>query len=115
VVDGASGVGTAVGNGPVEVRVTRYLAGELGLEVSAHSESIVGTSIPRWPGWKLTIDGADAPLVGYNHAFLGFRVPPGRHAARLRYRPDGFTRGAVISGATFALSLILLALGRRRG
>ena len=115
VVDGAPGVGTAAGNGPAQVRVTRYVAGELGLEVDADSEAIVGTSIPRWPGWKLTIDGGDAPLVGYNHAFLGFRVPPGRHAARLEYRPDGFTRGAVISSATLALSLFLLALGRRRG
>jgi hypothetical protein len=115
VVDGAPRVGTAAGNGPAEVRVTRYVAGELDLEVNAHSESIVGTSIPRWPGWKLTIDGGDAPLIGYNHAFVGFRVPPGRHAARLEYRPDGFTRGALISGATFALSLLLLALGRPRG
>jgi uncharacterized membrane protein YfhO len=93
----------------------RYVAGELTLEVDAHSEAIIGTSIPRWPGWKLTLDGRKAPLVGYNHAFLGFSVPPGRHAARLEYRPDGFTRGAAVSGATLALSLFLLALGRRRG
>jgi hypothetical protein len=103
------------GNGPATVRVMRYVGGELTLEVDAHSEAIIGTSIPRWPGWKLMLDGRKAPLVGYNHAFLGFRVPPGRHAARLEYRPDGFTRGAAVSGATLALSLFLLALGRRRG
>lgn len=112
IVDRAPGATT---NGPADVRITRYVAGGLTLEVDAHSEAIVGTSIPRWPGWKLTLDGMRAPLMGYNNAFLGFRVPPGRHRAELVYRPDGFTRGAAASGATLALSLFLLALGRRRG
>ena len=75
---------------------------------------LVGTSIPRWPGWKLTLDGRSAPLLGYNHAFLAFRVPHGRHTAALDYRPDGFTRGAAISGMTFAIALVLLARPRRR-
>ena len=115
IVDGAPDGGTPRANGPAEVRVTKYVGGDLALEVDARRESIVGTSIPRWPGWKLTLDGRPARLVGYNHAFLGFRVPPGRHRAELDYRPDGFARGAAISGTTLALSLFLLALGRRRG
>ena len=115
IVDGPPDGGTPRANGPAEVRVTKYVGGDLALEVDARRESIVGTSIPRWPGWKLTLDGRPAPLVGYNHAFLGFRVPPGRHRAELDYRPDGFARGAAISGTTLALSLFLLALGRRRG
>ena len=115
IVDGAPAGETPGSNGPAEVRVTKYVAGNLALEVDARRESIVGTSIPRWPGWKLTLDGRPAPLVGYNHAFLGFRVLPGRHRAELDYRPDGFAIGAAVSGATLALSLFLLALGRRRG
>jgi hypothetical protein len=115
LVDGDPGGGTAAENGPAHVRITRYVGGELTLEIEARAEAIVGTSIPRWPGWKLALDGRDAPLVGYNHAFLGFRVPPGRHRAELEYRPEGFTRGAAISGMTLGLSLFLLALGRRRG
>ena len=115
LVDGLSGGGPEAENGPADVRITRYGRGELALEIDATRGTIVGTSIPRWPGWKLTLDGRDAPLVGYNHAFLGFRVPVGRHKAELEYRPDGFSRGAAISGLSLALSLFLLALGRRRG
>nr|MDQ5873051.1 YfhO family protein [Acidobacteriota bacterium] len=114
IVDGPPGSADPVVNGPADIRITRYVGGDLGLEIEARSETIVGTSIPRWPGWKLTLDGRRAPLLGYNHAFLGFRVPPGRHTAELRYRPDGFTRGAAVSGATLGLSLLLLALPRRR-
>ena len=115
IVDGDTAGETPGANGPAEVRVTKYVAGNLALEVDARREAIVGTSIPRWPGWTLTLDSRPAPLVGFNHAFLGFRVPPGRHRAELDYRPDGFARGAAISGTTLALSLFLLALGRRRG
>ncbi len=117
IVDGTPGAAAPVANGPadVRVRIARYVGGELTLEIEARGQAIVGTSIPRWPGWKLTLDGRQAPLLGYNHAFVGFRVPPGHHTAELRYRPDGFTRGAAISGATLALSLVLLALSGRRG
>lgn len=115
IVDGPSGAAAPVANGPAEVRITRYVGGNVLLQIDAQREAIVGTSIPRWPGWKLTLDGRRAPLVGYNHAFLGLRVPPGRHRASLEYRPDGVTRGAAVSGATLALSLVFLALPRRRG
>ncbi len=115
IVDGGSTSSAPVENGPADVRITRYVGGALAFEIEARGEAIVGTSIPRWPGWKLTLDGRRAPLLGYNHAFLSFRVPPGRHAAELEYRPAGFTRGAAVSGATLALSLVVLALsGRRR-
>ncbi|MDQ5858008.1 MAG: YfhO family protein, partial [Acidobacteriota bacterium] len=115
IVDGFSSAAGTAANGPAEVLITRYVGGELTLEIDARGEAIVGTSIPRWPGWKLALDGRHASLVGYNHAFLGFRVPPGRHTASLEYRPDGVTRGAAVSGGTLALSLVLFALSRRRG
>jgi uncharacterized membrane protein YfhO len=104
-----------VASGLADVRITRYAGRDVRLEIETRDRALVGTSIPRWPGWKLTLDGRKAPLLGYNHAFLGFRVPPGRHTASLEFRPDGFARGAAVSGATLALSLFLLALGRRRG
>ena len=85
----------------------------MSLHVEARDEAIVATSIPAWPGWKLTLDGGRAPLLPYNHAFLAFRVPPGTHEARLFYLPDGFLYGAAISLATLVLSGALL-VGRRR-
>jgi len=67
----------------------------------------VATSVTRWPGWKLTIDGKSAPLIRYNHAFLAFRVPAGRHTAVLRYLPDSFLAGSVISMLTMVVSIWL--------
>ena len=67
-----------------------------------------------WPGWKLSIDGRRAPLLSYNHAFVGFRVPAGRHEAVLRYLPDSFLAGAAISLASLAAALLLLRFPRDR-
>ncbi len=112
-VVGARGPDGRSENGGAEVRIVAYSGQEMSLRVEARDEAIVATSIPAWPGWKLSLDGGRAPLLPYNHAFLAFRVPPGTHEARLFYLPDGFLYGAAISLATLVLSGVLL-VGRRR-
>ena len=98
-------------NGPAEVRITSYAPERIALTVDAAAATFVGTSIPDWRGWKLTIDGKRAPLSFFNRAFLGFEVAAGRHEAVLRYLPDGFVYGAAVTLATLVLSA---ALGLRR-
>jgi Bacterial membrane protein YfhO len=99
-------------NSAGSVRIESYRPQRLVLEVEARSPAIVGTSIPRWPGWKLEIDGRPAPLTSYNRAFVGFEVPAGRRRAELRYLPDGFVAGAGIS-ATTAAAVVIALLARR--
>lgn len=45
------------------------------------------------PGWKVEIDGEDAPLVNVDHAFMGARVPPGTSDVTFRYAPRMFMLG----------------------
>ena len=87
------------------------------LAIDSAAPVFVGTSVPGWKGWRLTLDGSAAPLQPFNHAFLGFQVPSGRHEARLRYRPDSFVVGSAVSTGTalLAASLLLLPAGGRRG
>ncbi len=110
---GAAGPAGLIENGGGEVRVTGYSGQEMSLRIRTRSPAIVGTSIPAWPGWKLKIDGQTSPLLSYNHAFVGFRVSEGEHEARLYYLPDGFLRGAAISGATILLGAVLVWRRRR--
>ncbi len=100
-------------NGEASVEIVVYEPQRMVLGVDAAQAALVATSVTAWPGWKLAIDGAPAPLIPYNHAFLAFRVPPGRHTAVLRYMPDSFVAGSVISLVTVAVGLYLL--GRRAG
>ena len=98
-----------VRNGPAKVSVSSYDVQRLRLDVDAAAPSLVGTSVTAWPGWKLSVDGRPAALLSYNHAFLGFRVPAGRHDVVLRYLPDSFLAGAAISLVSAAAALLLIA------
>lgn len=99
-------------NGPADVRIESYVAERVRLATEARAETLIGTSIPNWSGWKLTIDGKPEPLIPFNRAFVSFLVPPGRHRAELRYLPDGFVWGAALTGSSLALC-VLLAMGAR--
>ncbi len=98
-------------NGAASIETTAYAGGRLALAVDAPAETFVGTSIPAWKGWKLSIDGRSAPLYPFNHAFLGFQAPAGRHAIVLRYLPDGFVLGV---GVSLASVLACAWLGLRK-
>jgi len=99
-------------NGPARIGVAGYGPDVLALTIDSEASVFVGTSVPGWTGWRLTLDGHDAPLLPFNHAFLGFQAPAGRHEARLVYRPRSFVAGAGISAATVLLVLVLLRRGR---
>jgi hypothetical protein len=99
-------------NGGGRVRIAAYGPQAMTLDVEAEGETVVGTSVPAWPGWKAALDGRAIPLLSYNHAFVGVRVPGGHHRVALRYLPDSVRVGLWISGATLAAAIALLL--RRR-
>jgi hypothetical protein len=96
-------------NGRATVRIARYGAQEMAMDVDAAAAALVATSTVAWPGWRLTLDGRPAPTISYNHAFVGFVVPPGRHRAVLTYLPRSVVWGVGVSLASLALGLFLLA------
>jgi hypothetical protein len=101
-------------NGRASVRIESYRPQQLVASVDAERAAVVGTSIPAWPGWKLEIDGRRARLLAYNRAFLGFTAPRGRHRVVLRYRPDSFSAGLAVTGATLAACVLTAFVRRRR-
>ena len=101
-------------NGRASVRIDSYRPQRLVASVEAARASVVGTSIPRWPGWELELDGRPARLLAYNRAFLGFTVPPGRHRVVLRYWPDSLAAGLAVTGATLAACALTPFFRRRR-
>lgn len=94
-------------NGAARVESLGYGPGRLRLEIVAQEAAVVATSVTAWPGWRLTMDGKASPLLGYNRAFLAFRVGPGHHSVELAYRPRSVVVGSVISAATLCLGVLL--------
>ena len=103
-----SGSAEWIRNGEAAVTINDFAAGRLTLDVDAREAALVGTSITAWPGWKAELDGRPIPPVSYNHAFLAFRTPAGRHRLTLRYAPDSVRIGAAASLASALLAFGLL-------
>ena len=110
VVAGDTG-GAWVTNGRGSISIERYEPERMVLRLDARDSALVGTSLVNWPGWKVAVDGTPAEVLAYNHAFVGFRVPPGVHEVVVRYAPDSVLQGAALAAAT---ALLATALSRRR-
>jgi Bacterial membrane protein YfhO len=123
VAAAAPGGGGAGGAGSGEA-VTRPQDGRVGdirvrsngfdLAVDSAAGGIVASSVSYAPEWRATVGGREEPAVEIDGGFLGFEVPPGSHAVRVRYRPHGWTAGLALFAAGCALSLFTW-WGRRRG
>jgi hypothetical protein len=81
------------------------------LHVTAPRWSLVVSSVPWWPGWRVERNGMRVEPIRVNGAFLGFAVPPGELDVRVWYDPWTFRLGAIIAAATLAA---LVAYGVRR-
>lgn len=115
---GEEGVVEAAGssiadNGAAAVRIASYAPQRMEMSIDAEAPALVATSVTRWPGWRLELDGREVPLLAYNRAFLAFRVPAGRHRAVLRYLPRSFVAGAWISAISLVAALAIFLVPRR--
>jgi hypothetical protein len=78
------------------------------LHVKSPRYSLIVSSIPWWPGWKIERNGARVEPIRVNGTFLGFAVPPGELDVHVWYDPWTFRIGAIVSALTIAA---LIAIG----
>jgi uncharacterized membrane protein YfhO len=82
------------------------------IDVHAPRWSLVVSSIPWWPGWKVERNGKRVDPIRVNGLFLGFAVPPGESNVHVWYAPWTFWGGVWVAMATL-LILAVTALKRR--
>lgn len=70
----------------------------------------------HYPGWRVLVDEAEAPLLMVDSLYLGVQVPPGQHRVVFEYEEPRLEAGAVISAASGLAvgALLILGLARRR-
>jgi hypothetical protein len=90
------------------------LPGRLQIQVDCPASRLLVISESHHPGWEATIDGRPERLLRVNGDFLGCVVPGGKHEVRLAFQPASLRRGSFLSCAGFLLTLILVAVPRRR-
>ena len=81
------------------------------VHASAPRWSLVVSSIPWWPGWKVVRDGERIDPIRVNGAFLGFAVPPGESRVHVYYSPWTWWAGCALA----VLGLVVLVVIRTAG
>ena len=89
-------------------RITRYESQRVEIDVDLKEAGLVILADLYYPGWRLRIDGVDAPIYRANRLMRGAAVRAGRHHLVYTYEPRSFRNGLAISVAGLA---VMLALG----
>lgn len=69
------------------------------------------TSIAYDPGWKIYIDGQETEMSTVNNGLVAFKISEGNHFIKMKYVPEGFKTGTIITiGSILLLILISIAV-----
>ncbi|MCY4107880.1 MAG: YfhO family protein, partial [Chloroflexi bacterium] len=105
------------GNARGEARVVSYEAGRIGVAVDTTENAILVVGDAIYPGWKVRIDGEEAPVMRANMLFKAVPVPAGSHEVAFSYESNAFLLGTRISIASLVALLaaaVALVLWDRR-
>lgn len=95
----------------VQVLVRDTPTGDLAVQVDAPSPGILVMSEVHYPERRVWVDGAEAPFMKANLAFMAVALGPGTHRVELRFAPTTLFVGAAVSTLTL---IFLLGLWLRR-
>jgi hypothetical protein len=79
------------------IKVTYPTPQRVELDASLQSPGVVVLSDLFYPGWRLTIDGKDAPIYPVNRLMRGAAVAAGVHKLVYTYEPLSFRVGRAVS------------------
>jgi hypothetical protein len=90
------------------VAIERHSVDRYTLRIHAPRTTLIVSSIPNWPGWRVPF-----PIVDVNGPFLGFIVPAGTHEVKVQYRPISFYGPCAVSVLTLLALIVYLQRSSR--
>lgn len=94
------------------VRIVKYGAHEITLDVMARANALLFASEVAFPAWKAQVDGKTVPILKTNFLFRGLELTPGNHSVRFYYQSDAFRKGLAVSLACLLALGLLIVLPR---
>ncbi len=81
------------------VMTTTYFndGGRLEGTIDANRDGLFYTSIPYEKGWQAYVDGEEVEITPVGDALVAFPITKGKHDIVLKYKPNGFVPGLIIS------------------
>ncbi len=94
--------------------VENYDETSLNGKIDVTSEGYLVMSVPYDPGWTLYVDGVKTEPELFENAFISTYLTEGSHTIELRYFPDGFIPGIVVSIISIMIFVGLYFISRKR-
>jgi hypothetical protein len=102
------------GSGLEPARVTVLERKRVVVEAEAATAGVLVLSDAWYPGWRVTVDGAPAPLLRADYALRGVALPAGRHVVEFTFRSRPAELGLGLSAVGILGLLGFAAIGRKR-
>ena len=92
--------------------IINYKNNYVDITVNCNEDSYLIFSDTYYPSWHAYIDGIETKIYKTNGIFKGIYLSKGDHFIRFRFLPDNFIIGAIVSGISFFIIIILLSIPR---
>jgi hypothetical protein len=94
--------------------IESYRLNEIRVRAEADADGYLVLSEVWYPGWRATVDGAEAPVLRADWCLRAVPIAAGKHEVVLEFSPSSFRTGAWISSLSFALAVAGIAYIRKK-
>jgi uncharacterized membrane protein YfhO len=111
-----AGVPSGAGRGrsaPGAAAITAYDPERVVVRARTERPAVLVLTDVFFPGWRVRVDGRDAPIERVDYLFRGVRLTPGRHVVEFRYEPASWRVGLAVSGLAALVLVATTAFGVR--
>ena len=89
-------------------KVILYQPNKIAIEALAEKNGLLFLADNYYPGWSATVDDMPTKIYRADYTFRAIPVTAGKHIVILEYWPKSFVYGAIISGISLLLTVLLL-------
>ncbi len=100
-------------NAPAQIARISENANFLELQISSPAPGWLLVADTWYPGWRAYVNQTETRLFLGDYLFRAVWLPRGEHTVTLRYSPQSFRVGAIVSSISWLVCLIALAIATR--
>lgn len=89
------------------IEIIKYEPLDIEIKANLENEGFLVLSDTPYPGWKALVDGQQTEILTANFLQRALALKPGEHQIHFYFDPLSFKIGAIVSGGTLAVLLLL--------
>ena len=109
-----AGSGSSASQSPGDARLTSYKRDTITVEASASQPSWLVLTDVNYPGWHVSLDGHEQPVLTADYILRAVKLEPGKHTVEFWFLPSYFVPTLIVSGLSLLTVVVVLLWPRSR-